>query len=260
MRYRVDRGKYGLCIHLCLKVRFFFLISPPPFLCWQNLCLLFSGSAAARSHANRTADELKAAEADIRALRRSEKEAKAAAEEAKKAAEEKAKAAEELTKKAEEAETSRTRMEAALKKAEEDLAAARASHQRYLEVALPAALEDARASALAEYLESEDFRARLVVEYNDGMRDMKAGFTATNPSLVGVDWSFVPAWSDETVAEEAVEEGEVTGAARVPEQPPAPEQSAEPEQPLPSEQPAIDPPNSPVIAVSMSDLFPDQLD
>ncbi|GMN74639.1 hypothetical protein TIFTF001_053189, partial [Ficus carica] len=103
-----------------------------------DLCLLFSGSAAARVHANRAADDLKAAEADIRALRRSEKEAKAAAEEAKKAAEEKAKAAEELAKraedklrraedwvasaerKAEEAEASRLETQAALRKAEED--------------------------------------------------------------------------------------------------------------------------------------------
>ncbi|GMN67781.1 hypothetical protein TIFTF001_036833 [Ficus carica] len=244
-----------------------------------DLCLLFSGSVAARAHANRTADELKAAEADIRALRRSEKEAKAAAEEAKRAAEEKAKAAEELAKraddklrraedwvasverKAEEAETSRLEMQAALRKAEEDLGSARASHQRYLEVALPAALEDAKATALAEYLESEDFRARLVAEYNDGMRDMKAGFIATNPTLVEVDWSFVPDWSDQTMAEEAAEVGEVTGEARLPEQPPsgAPE-PAEQEQPLPLEQPVADLPSSPLMNVSMSDLFPEQLD
>ncbi|GMN18671.1 hypothetical protein TIFTF001_050824 [Ficus carica] len=244
-----------------------------------DLCLLFSGSAAARAHANRIADELKAAEADIRALRRSEKEAKAAAEEAKNTAEEKAKAAEELAKraedklrrvedwvasaerKAEEAETSRLETQAALRKAEEDLAAARASHQRYLEVAFPAALEDAKAIAVAEYLESEDFQARLVAEYNDGMRDMKAGFIATNSSLAEVDWSFVPDWSDQTMAEEAAEEGEVTGEARLPEQPPFGDpEPAELEQPLPPEQPAADPPSSPLINVSMSDLFPDQLD
>ena len=47
----------------------------------QSLCVLFSGSAAARAHANQTADELKVVEADIRALRKFEKEAKAAAEE-----------------------------------------------------------------------------------------------------------------------------------------------------------------------------------
>ncbi|GMN21213.1 hypothetical protein TIFTF001_047253 [Ficus carica] len=49
------------------------------------------------------------------------------------------------------------------------------------------------------------------------MRDMKAGFTAANPSLVGVDWSFVPAESEETTVEEISEKGEVSGAARAPE-------------------------------------------
>ncbi|GMN54061.1 hypothetical protein TIFTF001_023206 [Ficus carica] len=50
--------------------------------------------------------------------------------------------------------------------------------------------------------------------YREGMRDMKAGFTAANPSLVGVDWSFVLAESEEIMAEDPPEEGEVTGAAR----------------------------------------------
>ncbi|GMN31358.1 hypothetical protein TIFTF001_044569 [Ficus carica] len=50
------------------------------------------------------------------------------------------------------------------------------------------------------------------------MRDMKAGFTAANPSLVDVNWSFVPAESEETVAEDPPKEGEVTGAARDPEE------------------------------------------
>ncbi|GMN63037.1 hypothetical protein TIFTF001_032118 [Ficus carica] len=38
------------------------------------------------------------------------------------------------------------------------------------------------------------------------MRDMKAGFIATNTSLVEVDWSFVPEESEEIAAEEALEE------------------------------------------------------
>ncbi|GMN39653.1 hypothetical protein TIFTF001_008879 [Ficus carica] len=42
------------------------------------------------------------------------------------------------------------------------------------------------------------------------MRDMKVGFTAANPSLVGVDWSFVPAESEETIAEK------ILGLARAP--------------------------------------------
>ncbi|GMN60007.1 hypothetical protein TIFTF001_029094 [Ficus carica] len=197
----------------------------------ETLCILFSGSAAAKAHANRMADEVKSAEADARTARRSEKEARTArgvAEEAKREAEARAQAAEEelrrveeWAKKAEwdseEAKTSRLEMEAAKKTAEQELAAARAEHKRYLEVAFPAALADARVEAVEEFLRSEDFRARLVSEYQEGMRDMKAGFIAANPSLVGVDWSFVPEESEETVTEGAAEEGEVTGAAPAPE-------------------------------------------
>ncbi|GMN69813.1 hypothetical protein TIFTF001_038863 [Ficus carica] len=108
-------------------------------------------------------------------------------------------------------------MEAAKKTAEQELTAARAEHKRYLEVAFPAALAVARVEAVEEFLRSEDFRARLVSEYQEGMRDMKAGFIAANPSLVGVDWSFVPEESEETAAEGAVEEGEVMGTAPAPE-------------------------------------------
>ena len=173
------------------------------------------------------AEKLKVAEADLRALRKSEwdaRSAKDAAEKVKQAAEETAKTAVDSFKRAEEtakaaevaatvakdkwiraedwalavqqkaevAKTSRLEMERALKTAQEDLAAARAEHQRYIDVALPAAREDARAEALAEYLESKEFKARLTSEYQDGMRDMKACFTDRNHSLVGVDWSFVP--------------------------------------------------------------------
>ncbi|GMN64582.1 hypothetical protein TIFTF001_033659 [Ficus carica] len=63
----------------------------------ETLCILFSGSAAVKAHANRMADEVKSAEADARAARRSEKEARTArgiAEEAKRVAEERAQAAE----------------------------------------------------------------------------------------------------------------------------------------------------------------------
>ncbi|GMN64596.1 hypothetical protein TIFTF001_033669 [Ficus carica] len=191
----------------------------------ETLCILFSGSAAAKAHANRMADEVKSAEADARSARRSEKEARTArgvAEEAKREAEARAKAADERARLAEEelrrvedwakkaerdseeAETSRLEMEAALKTAEQELAAAHAEHKRYLEVAFPAALADARVEAVEEFLRSEDFRAHLVSEYQEGMWDMKAGFIAANPSLVGVDWSFVPEESEETAAEGAV--------------------------------------------------------
>ena len=74
--------------------------------------------------------------------------------------------------------------------------------------------------------------------YREGMRDMKAGFNAVNPGLVGVDWTFVPAESEETVAEEGQEEGEVTGADReladliiLDDQVTEPEQPVEPELP-----------------------------
>ena len=70
---------------------------------------------------------------------------------------------------------------------------------------------------------------------------MKAGFNLTNPTIIGVDWSFVPEISRETVAEDqALEEGEVTGGAREAEdvvildeleQPMVAEQPTEPDQP-----------------------------
>ncbi|GMN65575.1 hypothetical protein TIFTF001_034644 [Ficus carica] len=63
----------------------------------ETLYILFSGSATAKAHSNLMADEVKSAEADARAARRSEKDAKTAwgvAEEAKRAAEARAQAAE----------------------------------------------------------------------------------------------------------------------------------------------------------------------
>ncbi|GMN20967.1 hypothetical protein TIFTF001_040008 [Ficus carica] len=243
----------------------------------ETLCILFFGSAAAKAHANRMADEVKSAEADARTARRSEKDAKiarGAAEEAKREAEARAQAteeelrrAEEWAKKAErdreEAETSRLEMEAAKKTAEQELAAARAEHERYLEVAFPAALANARAEAVEEFLRSEDFQARLVSEYQEGMRDMKAGFISANPSLVGVNWSFVPEESEDTVVEGAAEEGEVTGATPAPENVVViddPDQAEALVQPAATEQPIVGQPTSPGLDMSMSDLFPDQLD
>ncbi|GMN61201.1 hypothetical protein TIFTF001_030284 [Ficus carica] len=212
----------------------------------ETVCILFSGSAAARAHSNRMADEAKK-EVEDRAK---------AAEEAARSVEEKLRRAEEWAKKAEqkseEAETLWLELDVALKKVEQELEAARAEQKRYLEVALPAALNDARAQAVQQYLQSEDFRARLVTEYKDGMRDMKAGFIAT-PSLVGVDWSFVPEESEETAAEGALEEGEASGAAPVPENVVVLD---DPEQPVATEQPAVDQPTSPALDVSISDLFP----
>ncbi|GMN64581.1 hypothetical protein TIFTF001_033663 [Ficus carica] len=156
-------------------------------------------------------------------------------------------------------------MEAAKRTAKQELAAARAEHKRYLEVAFPAALADARVEAVEEFLRSEDFQARLVSEYQEGMWDMKAGFIEANPSLVGVNWSFVPEESEDTAVEGAAEEGEVTGATPAPENLVViddPDQSEAPDQPAAAEQPAEQPdqPTSPGLDVSISDLFPDQLD
>ncbi|GMN57128.1 hypothetical protein TIFTF001_026234 [Ficus carica] len=197
----------------------------------EALCIMLSGYAAAKGYASHMADEVKSANSDARHARRAEKEAKAAreaAEEARKAVEDRAKVAEDRAKEAEgrlqfteeliqkadqaveEAEISKAEMEKALRGAEQELASARAKHEKYVRVALPAALEEARAQAVADFLGSEDYNERVAQMYREGMRDMKASFTAANPSLVGVDWSFVATESEETVAEDPPEEGEVT--------------------------------------------------
>ncbi|GMN43141.1 hypothetical protein TIFTF001_012342 [Ficus carica] len=177
----------------------------------EALCIMLSGYAAAKGFANQMADEVKAANTDARHARGAEKEArtaKEAVEEARKEAEDRAKIAEERAKEAD------GRQRFAEDLAEQELASARVEHERYVRLALPAALEEARAQAVADFLESEDFNERVAQMYCEGMRDIKAGSTAANPSLVGVDWSFVPAESEETVAEEPPEEGEVTGTAQ----------------------------------------------
>ncbi|GMN52406.1 hypothetical protein TIFTF001_021536 [Ficus carica] len=205
----------------------------------EALCIMLSGYAAAKGYANQMADEVKSANTDARHARRAEKEARAArevAEDARKAAEESAKAAEGRAKEAEgrlrfteeliqkadqavkEAELSKAEAVKALRTAEQELASARAEHEEYIRIALPAALEEARAQAVADFLGSEDYNERVAQMYREGMRNMKAGFTAGNPLLVEVNWSFVPAESEETVAEDPPEEGEVTGAARDPEE------------------------------------------
>ncbi|GMN27154.1 hypothetical protein TIFTF001_040988 [Ficus carica] len=130
--------------------------------------------------------------------------------------------------------------EETLRKAKCDLVSAEAEQDRYVKVAIPVALEEARAQAMEDFLQSEDFNSKLIAEYQEGMRDMKAGFTAANPSLVGVDWSFVLAESEETATEEVPKEGEVSGAARAPEDVVIlddQEEPAAPEQPVVTEQP-----------------------
>ncbi|GMN66783.1 hypothetical protein TIFTF001_035843 [Ficus carica] len=201
----------------------------------EALCIMLSGYAAAKGYANHMADDVKAANADARHARRAEKEARAAreaTEEARKATEDRAKVAEDRAREAEgrqrfteeliqkadqaveEAEVSKAEMKEALRKAEQELASAYAEHEKYVRIALPAALEEAPVQAVADFLGSENYNERVAQMYREGMGDMKAGFTAANPSLVGVDWSFVPAESEETVAEDPPEEGEVTSTAR----------------------------------------------
>ncbi|GMN22133.1 hypothetical protein TIFTF001_051182 [Ficus carica] len=210
------------------------------------LSVAFSGSAAARSYTNRVADDIKSAEAEAKSAWSAEKEAKSArdaAREAEKRADDRARAAEDKLKAAENSalvvEAARAGMEESLQRAQDELVSVRAEHARYLEVALPAALANARAQAVEDFLGSEDFHSRLVAEYQEGMRDMKVGFRMANPSVVGVDWSFVPEESGETAAE-IIKEGEVSAAARAPEEVVVlddPEPEAAPG--VPAEQPAI---------------------
>ncbi|GMN60597.1 hypothetical protein TIFTF001_029685 [Ficus carica] len=148
----------------------------------EALCIMLSGYAAAKGYANHMADEVKAANTDARHARRAKKEARAAkeaAEEARKVAEDRAKVveerarevegrqrfAEELVQKAdqavEEAEISKAELEEALRKAEQELASTRAEHEKYVRAALPAALEEARAQAVVDFLGSEDYNERV---------------------------------------------------------------------------------------------------
>ncbi|GMN58480.1 hypothetical protein TIFTF001_027573 [Ficus carica] len=104
------------------------------------LSVTFSGSAAARSYANRVADDIKSAEAEAKSARSAEKEAKSArdaAREAEKRADDRARAAEDKLKAAENsalvAEAARAGMVESLRRAQDELASVRAEHARYLE-------------------------------------------------------------------------------------------------------------------------------
>ncbi|GMN53243.1 hypothetical protein TIFTF001_022391 [Ficus carica] len=84
--------------------------------------------------------------------------------------------------------------------------------------------DEARKKAKEQATRAEEARkkakTRLLAEYKEGMRDMKTSFTLANPMLIGLDWSFMPEISGETVAEgeEAVvregEKGEVVKSTR----------------------------------------------
>ncbi|GMN58043.1 hypothetical protein TIFTF001_027132 [Ficus carica] len=63
--------------------------------------------------------------------------------------------------------------------------------------------------------------AEKVALEKEGMRDMKASFVMSNPTMTGADWSFMPKISKETAAEEieaaqgGTEKGEMTGGEQV---------------------------------------------
>ncbi|GMN32228.1 hypothetical protein TIFTF001_041698 [Ficus carica] len=116
----------------------------------EALCIILSGYAAAKGSANHMADEVKATNTDARHARRAEKEARVAKE----ATEEARKRAEDRAKAVEEAEISKAELEEALQKAEQELASAQAERERYVRAALPVALEEARAQAVADFLGS----------------------------------------------------------------------------------------------------------
>ncbi|GMN66701.1 hypothetical protein TIFTF001_035763 [Ficus carica] len=187
---------------------------------------------AMREAVNRAADDLKAAESVARDARSSEKAAKKAmnlGRDAEKKAIEEAKVADARAKAAEER---AQRAEERIRAAEEWTPRTPGSSRKRL--------------------------ARLVAEYKDGMRDMKLGFTDANPTLVGVNWSFLPEESGETMVEDAPEEGEVSGAVRAPEDVVVLDGD---EQPTASEQPvAPDQQATHTLDITTGDLFTDQLD
>ncbi|GMN36693.1 hypothetical protein TIFTF001_042495 [Ficus carica] len=232
--------------------------------------LIEARSAVAREAANRTADDLKAAETAVRDARSAEKAAKEArnlARDAEKKAIEEAKAVDARAKTAEEralkAEERIRAVEEWAQTAEKDASDARQQLEEAGRKA-EADLAAARALAVDEYLQSDEFQARLVAEYKDGMRDMKLGFTDANPTLVGVNWSFLPEESGETLAEDAPEEGEVSGAVRAPDDVVVLNGDEEPtasEQPVALDQQAApDQQATHTLDITIGDLFPDQLD
>ena len=171
------------------------------------LCLAFLRSTTARDYARRIVELVSSVNTEAKSARYGEKKA-----EEEKVAEEKAKDVEKRASQAKEAQ----------KKAEDDLAAARLEHSRYLQVALPAALDEARRQLVEDYQQSDEFNARLLAGYKEGMWDMKDGFTLTNPTVTGVNCSFVPEASGETAAEgeraPEAEDGEVTRGSHVAEE------------------------------------------
>ncbi|GMN58630.1 hypothetical protein TIFTF001_027727 [Ficus carica] len=156
--------------------------------------LAFLSNAAARGYFNRMEEKVASLVMEVKKSKDAEKEAN-----------EKARKAEEQAAKAEEAQ----------KRVEDDLTTNRFEHSRYFQEALPAVLE-----AVVDYQRLAEFEAHLLVEYKERMRDMKADFAMSNPTVTRVDWSFVLEIFGEIVHEEerlmtGVEDGEVIEGVQV---------------------------------------------
>ncbi|GMN19417.1 hypothetical protein TIFTF001_039813 [Ficus carica] len=168
----------------------------------EAVCLAFLGNVAVRDLFNRMEEKVTSMDSKAKSARSAEKsveERAKATEEKVKDAENRASQAESARRKAEEAHQDAKKRAS---QAEDDLAATRSEQSQYLQEVLPAALDQAWLQAAKEYQNSDEFNTRLLAEYKDGMWDMKAGFNLTNPTVTGVDWSFVPEISGETAAEE----------------------------------------------------------
>ncbi|GMN70611.1 hypothetical protein TIFTF001_039650 [Ficus carica] len=127
----------------------------------EALCLSFSGSTVVQGYDNRMEELVGSANSEAISTRNAEKKV----EDKAKAADEKAKDAE---KRAAQAEDARKRAKKARKRAEDGLATAQLEHSKYLQEALPVALDQARQPAVEEYQQSDDFNYRLLVEYKEG--------------------------------------------------------------------------------------------
>ncbi|GMN60395.1 hypothetical protein TIFTF001_029474 [Ficus carica] len=146
------------------------------------ICLAFSGNVAVQDLFNRMEEKVTSLDSEAKTTRSAEERAKVA-EEKVKDAKKRVSQAESARRKAEEA---RHDAEKRTSQVEDDLAATRSEYSRYIQEVHPAALDQARLQAVEEYQNSDEFNTCLLAEYKDGMRDMKAGFNLTNPTVTGV--------------------------------------------------------------------------
>lgn len=78
------------------------------------------------------------------------------------------------------AEEARRKVKEAHKRAEDDMIAIWYEHSCYFQEALPTVLDQNRQQAVVDYQRLAEFKAHLLAEYKEGMRDMKAGFSMPN--------------------------------------------------------------------------------